>query len=257
MATRDKPSRRVKTADTVFEIIKTIQELNGASLAELSEELSYAKSTIHDHLSTLKSKGYVVCDGEQYTLSLKFLKHGMFARNELDVAHVGNPVIEELADRTGEGVWINVEEHGKAVPLAKAMGEKGITTHTTIGSREFLHHLASGKVLLAYMPDERVTEIIDRHGLPRKTPHTITDPDGLREELREIREEGVAVNDREAAKGVRAIAAPVLNGGEIVAAVCVSGAANRMTDERCYEEIKPRLLEATNELELKLQYPDS
>lgn len=56
----------------------------------------------------------------------------MFAKNELDISNVGQPVIEELAEKTGEGVWINVEEHGKAVPLAKTMGEKGITTHTTV-----------------------------------------------------------------------------------------------------------------------------
>ena len=98
MATRDKPPRRVKTSDTVFDIIETIEELEGASLADLSKELDFAKSTIHDHLSTLESKEYVARDGDQYTLSLKFLKHGMFARNELDVARVGQPVIEELAE---------------------------------------------------------------------------------------------------------------------------------------------------------------
>lgn len=257
MPPQDKPPRRVKTSDTVFEIIGTIQELDGASLAELSQELSFAKSTIHDHLSTLESKEYVVRDREEYTLSLKFLEHGLFARNELDISHVGQPIIEDLAEKTGEGVWLVVEEHGKAVPLAKAMGEKGITTHATVGSREHLNHLASGKLILAYMDDERLAEIVDSYGLPKQTPHTITDIDELRNELQEIRDEGVAENDREAAKGVRAIAAPVLNGDEIVGAVCVSGPANRMNDEHCYKEIKPLLLEATNEIELKLQYPDN
>lgn len=257
MATQDKPTRRVKTSDTVFEIIETIQELGGATLADLSKELTFAKSTIHDHLSTLESKKYVVRDGEEYTLGLKFLKHGMFAKDELDISNVGQPVIEELAEKTGEGVWINVEEHGKAVPLAKTMGEKGITTHTTVSSREYLNHLASEKLILAHMSDERFEEVIDRHGLPEQTPRTITDPDELQKKLREIRKEEVAINDREAAKGVRSIAAPVFGRDEIVAAVCVSGPANRMTDDRCYEEIKPLLLEATNEIELKLQYPDN
>lgn len=257
MATQDKRSRRVKTSDTVFEIVEKIEELGGASLADLSKELSYAKSTIHDHLLTLESKEYVVREDGEYTLGLKFLKHGMFAKGELDISHVGQPVIEELAEKTGEGVWIVVEEHGRAVPLAKAMGEKGITTHTTIGSREHLNHLASGKLILAYMSDERMEEIIDKHGLPEQTPYTITDPDELRDELKDIREEGVAFNNREAATGVRSIAAPVHTGDRIVGAVCVSGPANRMTEERCDQEIEPLLLKATNEIELKLQYPDN
>lgn len=137
------------------------------------------------------------------------------------------------------------------------MGEKGITTHTTVSSREYLNHLASEKLILAHMSDERFEKVIDRHGLPEQTPRTITDPDELQKKLREIRKEGVAINDREAAKGVRSIAAPVFGRDEIVATVCVSGPANRMTDDRCYEEIKPLLLEATNEIELKLQYPDN
>lgn len=257
MATKDKRSRHVKTSDTVFKIVETIEEFGGASLADLSRELSYAKSTIHDHLLTLESKEYVVRENEEYTLGLKFLKHGMAAKNELDISHVGQPIIEELAEKTGEGVWIVVEEHGRAVPLSKAMGEKGITTHTTVGSREHLNHLASGKLILAFMPDERVESIIDKHGLPKQTPYTITDPDELQRELEDIREQGVAFNNREAAKGVRSIAAPVLSGSEIIGAVCVSGPANRMTEERCNEDIEPLLLKATNEIELKLQYPDN
>lgn len=109
--------------------------------------------------------------------------------------------------------------------------------------------------MLACMSDERVEEIIDKHGLPEQTPYTITDPDELRDELEDIQEEGVAFNNREAVKGVRSIAAPVLTGDSIVGAVCVSGPANRMVQERCDEEIKPLLLKATNEIELKLQYP--
>lgn len=255
MPTKNKQTRHVKTTGTVFQIIEKIQELGGATLADLSRELDFAKSTIHDHLSTLESEEYVIRDGEEYTLSLKFLDHGMFAKNELDVSHVGQPVIEDLAEKTGAGAWIVVEENGKAVPLNKAMGEKGLTTHVTVGSRSHLNHLASGKLILAYLSDERFEEIIDRHGLPEKTSNTITDIDELQEELDEIREKGVAINDREAAKGVRSIAAPIINDGEFVGAVCVSGPANRMTDERCHEEIKPLLLEATNEIELKLQYP--
>ena len=255
MAMKDTQTRHVKTTGTVFQIVETIQELGGASLADLSRELDLAKSTIHDHLSTLESEEYVLQEGQEYTLGLKFLHHGMFAKNQLDVSHVGQPVIEDLAEKTQAGTWIVVEENGRAVPLNKAMGEKGLTTHITVGSRSHLNHLASGKLIMAYLPDEQFEAIIDRHGLPKKTSNTITDVDELRKELDEIREQGVAINDREAAKGVRSIAAPILNEGEFVGAVCVSGPANRMTKERCYEDIKPLLLEATNEIELKLQYP--
>ena len=186
MATGDRPPRRVKTADTVFEIIETLQEMDGASLAELADELDFAKSTLHDHLSTLVAKEYVVKSDDEYSLSLKFLNHGVFVRDNTDIWHAGRPIIEKLADHTGEIAWLIVEEHGRAVYLDKARGERGIQTHAEVGRRGYLHSLASGKLLLAYMPDERVDEIIDRHGLPELTSATITDRDELENELERI-----------------------------------------------------------------------
>lgn len=255
MVAGDELTRRVKTSDTVFEIIEKLHELDGVSLAELATELDFAKSTIHDHLATLEAKEYVIRSGDKYSLSLKFLYHGMFAKNRLDISRVGQPVIEELAAQTDEVAWVVVEEHGKAVYLNKAMGERAVQTHAVIGGRGYLHHLASGKTILAHLPDERVDEIIDRHGLPELTPNTVTDRDELEAEFERIREEEIALNDKETVRGLRAAAAPVRRGDHLVGAITVSGPASRLTKERCYEEIKPLLLEAVNEIELKLQYP--
>ncbi|WP_339106188.1 IclR family transcriptional regulator [Haloterrigena salinisoli] len=251
----DSPNRRVKTTDTLFEIIATLQSMDGASLAELANELEFAKSTIHSHLATLESNEYVVRNDNVYELSLKFLEHGMFVKNNRPIARVGNPILEDLADETGEVAWLIVEEHGKAVYLDKAMGEKAVQTHARVGGRAQLHHLATGKLILAYLPDERVEEIIARHGLPELTPNTITDPDELKAELEQIRADGIAINDKETVNGLRAIAAPVLGDDTIYGGISISGPANRLTIDRCHNEIEPLLLEATNELELKLQYP--
>lgn len=253
MTAGDKP-RRIKTTDTVTGIIEALHEMDGATLAELAQELDYAKSTLHSHLRTLEDKEYVVRTGTEYVLSLRFLYHGMYTKNRFEISRVGQPVIDNLAEVTGEVAWIIVEQHGRAVYLNKAMGEKAIQTHASIGGRGYLHHLATGKVILAHLPDDRIDEIIDQHGLPKLTPNTITDPDELKEELAEIHREGIAVNDKETLEGLRAVGAPVLYDG-IRGAVCVSGPANRLTVERCQDDVKPLLLEATNEIELKLQYP--
>ncbi|MFC6766135.1 IclR family transcriptional regulator [Natrinema soli] len=255
MATGNSSSRQVKSTGTLFEIVEALQSMNGATLADLADELDFAKSTILSHLTTLESNEYVVRTGDEYELSLKFLNHGMFVKNDMPIAQMGKPILEELAAETGEVAWIIVEEHGRAVYLEKAMGEKAVQTHASVGGRAHLHHLATGKVILAHLPDERVDEIIDQHGLPELTPHTITDPDELREELETIREEGIAFNNKETVNGLLAISVPVLGEETVYGAICISGPANRLTIERCEEEIKPLLLEASNELELKLQYP--
>ncbi|MFC6766689.1 IclR family transcriptional regulator [Natrinema soli] len=257
MTPRDGPNRRVKTTDTLLEILAALQSMNGATLVELTDELEFAKSTIHSHLTTLESNKYVVRDDNVYELSLMFLDHGQFVKNNRAISRLGGPILEDLAAETGEVAWLIVEEHGEAVYLDKAMGENAVQTHARVGGRAHLHHLATGKLILAYLSDERVEEIIDRYGLPELTPHTITDPDALRAELDQIREDGIAFNDKETITGLRAIGAPVLGEDTVYGAICVSGPANRLTVDRCYDEIKPLLLEATNELELKLQYPSN
>lgn len=249
------PNRPVKAIDTVFEILSVLQENNGSSLAELSEELEFAKSTIHSHLLTLENNEYVVKKDGGYYIGLKFLEHGMLAKNEYKIGKIGRESIENLADETGEVAWIIIEEHGKAVYLEKAMGEKAVQTHARVGGRTHLHHLASGKMILAHFPETRVDEIVDRHGLPKRTPNTITDRRELKEKLATLREKKFAFNDKETVLGLRAISAPVLVKGEVKGAISVSGPANRLTRERCINKIKPSLFESTNEIELKLQYP--
>lgn len=257
MVLRNTPGRGVKTTHTVFEIIEMIHDLDGASLAELDRNLDLAKSTIHDHLASLEECGYVIRDDGEFVLSLKFLHHGIFAKNKRGISQYGQTVIDELAEKTGEAVWIIVEENNMAVYLCNANGENAVRTHAEIGRRSNLHHLAAGKQILAFKDEEEVDQLFEAHGLSKLTPHTITDPDELKAELDEVREQQIAYNDRETVNGVRAVAAPVLDGDDLICAVCVSGPANRMTSERCEDEIKPLLLEATNELELRLQYPEA
>ncbi len=257
MAPGKDPNRRVKTTDTLLEVLAALQSMNGATLVELTDELEFAKSTIHNHLTTLESSKYVVKSDGVYELSLKFLDHGMFVKNERAISRLGGSILEDLAAETGEVAWLIVEEHGEAVYLDKAMGENAIQTHARVGGRAHLHHLATGKLILAYLSDERVEEIIDRYGLPELTPNTITDPDELGAELDRIRDDGIAFNDKETVAGLRAIGAPILGEDTIYGAICVSGPANRLSVDRCHDEIKALLLEATNELELKLQYPSN
>jgi len=123
----DKPPKRsVKTATTVFGIIEYLLETGGATVAEIAESQGMARSTVHSHLATLSTLEYVVRKDGTYQLSLKFLKHGILVRDDLQLTEVAPPIIAELSAKTGEVSWILVEEHGKAVYLARATGDQAI-----------------------------------------------------------------------------------------------------------------------------------
>jgi len=96
-----------------------------------------------------------------------------------------------------------------------------------------MHSSGSGKALLAHYPPERLAHLIESHGLPAATEKTIVTPQALRHNLDQARVRGFAVDDEEAAHGIRCVAAPIFDHtGEVIAAISISGPASRIIDER-------------------------
>ena len=254
MATKKGEARTVKATETAFAIIEKLDELEKAGISEVADELSIAKSTAHKHLKTLEKCEYVVREGEKYRLGLKHLKYGRHVLSEVDIAEKSQPVIDHLAEETGEAIWTAIEEHGQAVYVNKALGERAVPSRGGIGERVDLHSSAIGKALLANLPPERIDEVLERRGLPKMTQDTITDREELMEELEKIRERGFAINDNESLQGLRAVASPIIHEDELKGAIAVVGTANRMKGEYFTEEIPDLVLSAANEIELKLAY---
>lgn len=242
----------IKSARTLFSIVEALQELDGATLTELASHLDMATSTIHNHLSTLENLEYVINQDGEYQIGLRFFEHGVWAKRNYGVADVAQNSLEHLAEQVGEMVWLLVEEHGRAVCVEKAAGEHAVQTYAQLGKRIHIHAAAGGKALLAFLPQERIDEIIEQNGLPAQTGATITDPDDLKQELERIRQRGYAINDGETIDGIRAIAAPVRPNGELVASISVAGPRFRMTGEYFSEELPELVLGVANEVELKL-----
>ena len=252
MGANDGVNRPVKTVDTVFGVVEALRELDGGTVTEVADHLGLAKSTVHDHLTTLHDKEYVVKEGTTYHVGLRFLDKGNYARTTKEILGASRPTLEELAGETGEIVWLYVEEHGKAVVLERVQGEHAVSTVGRVGLRTPIHAPAAGKAMLAHFPEERVDEIVDRYGLPTVTDNTITDADRLHEELATIRDQGFALNDEETRPGLRAVGSAVVCDGRVIGAVSVSGPLNRLRCERFREHIPNHVLGAANAIELMI-----
>lgn len=244
----------VKAAETAFAIIESVEEMERAGVSDIAQHLSIAKSTAHKHLHTLVENEYLVREGNEYRLSLKHLKFGRHALDKVEIVEISQPVIDHLAEETGEAIWVAIEEHGRAVYVNKALGNRAVPSRGGIGNRILLHSASIGKAMLAFLPDDRVEEIINRHGLPSLTENTISDREELLEHLAEVRDRGVAFNDGESLRGLRAVASPVIHEGDVMGAVAIVGTENRMKGKYFREEIPDLVQGATNEIELNLAY---
>jgi DNA-binding IclR family transcriptional regulator len=249
----DASPREIKSIITYHKIIEELQRLDGAGASQIAETLDIGRSTVYQYLSTLHSEGYVRKKNKQYYIGLKYLDHGMYARNRHPIIELARPSLNSLIEETGEIGWLTSEDNGKLVTLDVAVGKRDLNNkfRGRIGNREFLHAHAGGKAILATYSDEEVSRIINEYGLPEYTPQTITDTERLFEELETIRDTDIATNDEEAITGYRAVSAAVTQDDETIGSITVGGPKHRLRGEYFSKELPDLLRGVINEIDLR------
>jgi DNA-binding IclR family transcriptional regulator len=237
-----------------FAVLSVVQEARVVGVADVAAALDIPRSTAHDYLSSLTALGYLVRDEDGYRLGVRFLELGESARREREIFGIARPEIERLAAETGEHANLLIEEHGEGVFLYKATGENAVQLDTHPGMVVPLHTTALGKTIMAHLTEDRVYEIIERHGLPEVTEKTITDEEQLFAALETVREQGYAVDDEERIEGMRCIAAPIIHEGDVVAAVSLSGPVTRFEGERLEKQLPNQVRSTANVIEVNMTH---
>lgn len=256
MAGNEPTPRTVMATETATSILKSLQTLDGAGVTELADHLGLSKSTVHAHLITLEQNELVTKSDDMYRLGLRFLDFGEYVKHSIELYDVAKEEVRKLAQETGELSHLMVEEHGRGVFVIRERGSEAVpVAMSRIGRREYLHCVAVGKAILAYLPREVVAEVVKRHGLPPVTDRTITDVDVLYDELKAIRDRGYAIDDQERLSGFRGVAVPVLNHREeVLGGISVSGPVSRMGDDRIETELPDAVGRAVNIVEINVSY---
>lgn len=246
--------RTLKTVERTIDVIEALEHFTEAGVSELADHLECSKGGIYNHLATLHGRGYVVKNGTKYRLSHRFFNLGHFVKHRTELYNIAKPELDRLAEATGGHAVLVIEEFGKAVYLYRAIGKRGVSEEFSarrLENTDYLHGSSVGKAILANLPLDQVETIVKRHGLPERTPNTITTVDELLEERVRIQERGYAVCDEEAVPGVRAVGAPIFNGEmKLLGAISVSGPKQRLGDELIYGPLQEMVRETANIIEV-------
>ncbi|WP_254522135.1 IclR family transcriptional regulator [Natrinema caseinilyticum] len=247
--------KRIEAVVKTLDVLEALWQAEGAGVTELTERTGLPKSTVHAHLSTLRSKGYVVQEGDEYRLSLRFLSFGEHVKHAEPLYAASDTPIAELSAEVGERVLCSTHQNGLGTVINVSGGSQSFTSDIDIGTHTYLHISAGGKAMLAHLPDERVEWIIDRWGLPAFTDETITGREALFDELDAVHDDGVAYSRGEYLPGISAIGAPILgNDGTVHGAVTVSGPEHRLENERKENDLCNRLLSTANTIEVNIMF---
>jgi DNA-binding IclR family transcriptional regulator len=223
----------VRSVDRAAALLVCLSDADGsASVTDLSHSLDLHKSTVSRLLSTLERRGLVEQDRESghFRLGVGIIRLAQSAERTLDLRAIALPEMEALAKVTHETVSLEVFDGvAAAVAICQIDGPNLTPMPDITGRPVAMHAIASGKVLLASLPERTVLSIA-RRGLVRYTPRTITEPRALLEELATIRRRGYAVAIGEWDDRITAAAVPICDArGTVIATVVVWGAATRVT----------------------------
>jgi len=255
-------SRKITSVQRVQTFVDLLRKRNRATLTELTEQVDLTAGTVHTYLHTLQEINVVVKDGDEFQLSPRLVVLGEHVRNQSTLYRAAQPQIDQLAELTGEAVHLIIEDGGRGISMYERLGQDAIGTeyHRKLRqqSHNLLHCTASGKAILEALPEQRVNEIIDRHGLQRQTVNTVTTSEELFDDIKTIQQRGYAVNDEEEVLGIFAVGVGIQNEhGNIRGAVSISAPKAHMDRQSVRQDIVDELTRATNAIEANLHNIDS
>jgi IclR family acetate operon transcriptional repressor len=204
-------------------------------VTEISQLTDLDKSTVYRLLSALQQGGLIEQHPEtaKYHLGFGLVRLAGLALRNLDLPRMARPHLEELAQRSQETVNLSVlTDNDKLINIDGIASPLMVRNVGWVGREMPLHAVSGGKVMMAYMPEGRLTGILDCE-LPSFTERTVTEPARLYTELAEIRKRGYGTACEELEIGLSAVAAPIWNHEQkVVAVLSVSGPSFRLPEER-------------------------
>jgi len=226
-----------RAVDLLYCFTKNNSEL---SVSELSLLLGVHKSTISRLLSTLALERLVNInpDNGKYRLGMGLIELSGYVVLHSNLQEISRPYLRQLSEKTKETVNLAVLEQDAAINIEQVVPyDRRLISFGWVGRRTPLHASSTGKVLIAFLPEERYNQVL-KFPLKKYTQKTITEPKKLLRELRNIQNNGYAYGLEELEIGLNAVAAPIFNHNqEVIAAVSVTGPPSRLTRKKIAIEI--------------------
>jgi DNA-binding IclR family transcriptional regulator len=234
-------SESVRAVERALEVLMCFtSQTPELTMTQISEMVGINKSTIHRLLATLEGKRFVERDQVTgiYRPGIRLLQLASLTLEHNDLRRLAAPFLHNLCDQFRENVNLSVLDDTDVVYLEVVESPQRVKLAAVPGQRLPAFCTASGKAILAFLPEEKIRDIL-AHGMPKYTQNTLTSEEAFWENMRHTREQGYAISEQEFEDGINAIAAPICN--QPIASVSIAGPAYRLTRERMIE-IGPDLL---------------
>lgn len=231
----------VQSVERTLDVLEALAAAdNDLSLSQLREQLDLPLGTLHRLLAGLIARGYAAQDRSTrlYGPGPRLLEVAALAgrHQRFNLVRVARPLLRELTDATEETSNLLVLQGLDGVYRDQAASPRMVRMFTEVGQRVPLYCTGGGKAILSGFSEAQLAAYLAAAHLEAYTPKTISEPQALRAELEQARQQGFAIDDEEREAGVCCVAAPVFDhSGQCLAALSISGPTTRMNRARAVE----------------------
>ena len=220
------------TVSRAVHLIALIADADGPlTVTQVAHELEVPASTSHRLLNLLRSEDFVaVAAPGLYGPGPKLFRVASRLLQRLSPSAAAKPAIEALAAKYNETVLFGlyVPKEQCLAFLGRADGSQKLTYQVEMDRPISVLWGASGKAVLAYLPEAVVRSIYDEN---QKSPTGKKSADlvELMDELALIRTRGWAESDGEKLPGAHGIAAPVFGASGVIGSICLTSPRDRLS----------------------------
>lgn len=233
------------------------------SLGVLAKELGLPRATTFRLANTLEHLGFLVRDEEsgEYRIGAAALKLGWTYLSGLELPEIAQPFLADLRYRTGASVHMAVRDGHEIVYVNRLATNTALSSNIRVGSRLPAHASSMGRAMLQDLEDDKLFHLYrgirELAPFSADTPRTVMQLRDLL--LKDAQNDGVVMSKGYYEKGVVSIAAPVRDGRDIVvAAINITAAAGRYTDEAFEGNIRDQVLKTARQISMALGHdPES
>ncbi len=256
---RKKDEYIVHNVDLAFDILFFLAKNPNTTFENMLDNVDSSSYQVEKILDVLISRGYINFNPKKktYSLGIKNFEVGYSYLSHVDIRNIARPYLQYLGEKFQENVYLAVRSGFEVVYIDSYEVNRSVVVKSRVGRLLPLYASASGKIHLADMDEDELEEFFREEKLIPYTKKTITDKNELLKHIKQVKQQGYAIDDEEWEEEVRCLSVPVRDHtGKVTAAVTLSAPSWRIPSEVLTGKIKDEFIQKAKELSERLGYTE-
>jgi IclR family pca regulon transcriptional regulator len=227
------------------------------TLSEVARRVQISPATARRSLRTLESLGYVRGLNKKFLLTARILTLGSAYLRAAHIEEALTPELRRIVSLFGDAASVSILERAEILYLAHISESRGVRPTARIGVTYPAYATSMGRVLLAGLTAREIDHYFATAKFEKLTEVTETDPQKLREIIREVQKKGYATAVDQLAYGITSLAVPIVAGSrQVVASLNSSGYSGRTNPKAMIDKrLRELRLSAGRIQEILARYP--